>query len=619
MSNINFIYKNLTPFKWYVLENFPFIEADFDALTNWQLFCKLGKEMNKIINSVNISGAQVETLTNAFNELQDYVNNYFNNLDIQKEVNNKLDEMVADGTFDSIVRKYYLKSVLVFDNIESLKNYDGFIAGITCKTLGYYNVNDGGGAYYFIRDKKINDVESTEIIFLPNDLVAELLTNNDYVNIRQLGAKGDGVSDDSSYLSDSNKEYSLNKGVFILDKNSILNNLNNLHGTGSFKFKDYNYRENDGIIPIDKIEDEIFTSMNLPSNGHTYMVGRINGNIIDPKITSTDKNLHGIGAVYNNLDENLPDEFNLWLGKIKVLGYRNSTKSWEILKDDLLPKDIRLYRLPWPDNISHEVKYVFDESKKMYKIHLTKEDFAPNPDEEADGYVIHFWGNDYYLTEIDKSDIIQLACYCECSAETLTGEDITNKLLGVSAIDIQDNSGNTKQAGYSRDTSVNSYKTGLIFHTIKNTDYELYNTNILYELFTKETELSKTLYEDLKHNSFDNIPLSDNIRYYKRLKIFYSFKRDGYDEYEYSTEIETNNNIIINTILEAKCYYKDDSNILNILTNTKEIKINNENIGNSNRLAIYEKLDSETNKLNQTGTYVGANYISINRIIGYIL
>ena len=32
-DNINFDYKNLSPFKWFVLENFPFIEADFDAFT----------------------------------------------------------------------------------------------------------------------------------------------------------------------------------------------------------------------------------------------------------------------------------------------------------------------------------------------------------------------------------------------------------------------------------------------------------------------------------------------------------------------------------------------------------------------------------------------------------
>lgn len=100
-----FNYTNLTPFKWFVLENFPFIEADFDALTEWQLFCKLGKEINKIITSENTLGTQVESVTNAFIELQNYVNNYFNNLDVQEEINTKLNEMAQDGTLAQIINE----------------------------------------------------------------------------------------------------------------------------------------------------------------------------------------------------------------------------------------------------------------------------------------------------------------------------------------------------------------------------------------------------------------------------------------------------------------------------------------------------------------------------------
>lgn len=102
----NFNYNKLTPFKWFILENFPFIEADFDALTEWQLFCKLGKEMNKIITSENVLGTQMENVTNAFIELENYVNNYFNNLDVQDEINNKLNEMAEDGTLSSLLAPY---------------------------------------------------------------------------------------------------------------------------------------------------------------------------------------------------------------------------------------------------------------------------------------------------------------------------------------------------------------------------------------------------------------------------------------------------------------------------------------------------------------------------------
>ena len=94
---INSNYKNLTPFKWCVIQNFPFIEADFDAITNYQLFCKVVEYLDKVIKNVNIIGEKESELINNFNSLVNYVENYFKDLDIQEEVNNKLDEMEQDG------------------------------------------------------------------------------------------------------------------------------------------------------------------------------------------------------------------------------------------------------------------------------------------------------------------------------------------------------------------------------------------------------------------------------------------------------------------------------------------------------------------------------------------
>lgn len=175
MSNINFTYTNLTPFKWYVFENFPFIEADFDALTNWKLFCKLGKEINKIINSVNLSGQQVEELTKAFNELQNYVNNYFNNLDVQEEINNKLDQMVTDGDFDTI-----LSNILLKLKIGNVLNYRAVGDGVTDDTNAFKNAIQANDIIYvpegsykitdtlIIQEKSLFGTEKSEIVLSNN-------------------------------------------------------------------------------------------------------------------------------------------------------------------------------------------------------------------------------------------------------------------------------------------------------------------------------------------------------------------------------------------------------------------------------------------------------------------
>lgn len=101
-----FEYKELTPFKWYVLQNFPFIEADFDMITEYQLYCKVVEYLNNTIDNMNLTGEQMENVTNAFIELKDFVDNYFNNLDVQEEINNKLNDMVEDGTMNELIAPY---------------------------------------------------------------------------------------------------------------------------------------------------------------------------------------------------------------------------------------------------------------------------------------------------------------------------------------------------------------------------------------------------------------------------------------------------------------------------------------------------------------------------------
>lgn len=84
----------LPPFKWFALQNFPFIENTFDALTNYELMCKIVEYLNTVAQKTNVLGTEVEQLVN-----------WFNNLDVQDEIDNKLDEMAESGELAEIINQ----------------------------------------------------------------------------------------------------------------------------------------------------------------------------------------------------------------------------------------------------------------------------------------------------------------------------------------------------------------------------------------------------------------------------------------------------------------------------------------------------------------------------------
>lgn len=93
-------------FRRCVIQSFPFIEEDFDALTDYELLCKVVEYLNKVIDSQNDVADEVNDLSTSFQQLHDYVEHYFDNLDVQEEINNKIDEMVENGSFQVIFNNY---------------------------------------------------------------------------------------------------------------------------------------------------------------------------------------------------------------------------------------------------------------------------------------------------------------------------------------------------------------------------------------------------------------------------------------------------------------------------------------------------------------------------------
>ena len=45
--------KYISPFKYQILQSFPFIADDFDELTQYGLFCRLADKMNEVVENNN--------------------------------------------------------------------------------------------------------------------------------------------------------------------------------------------------------------------------------------------------------------------------------------------------------------------------------------------------------------------------------------------------------------------------------------------------------------------------------------------------------------------------------------------------------------------------------------
>lgn len=73
-------------------------------------------EFNKVLEQWKAMQKNFDSLQDAFNDLKSYVQDYFKNLDVQDEINNKLDQMNKDGTLN-ILLQMHARTVLPSNDI----------------------------------------------------------------------------------------------------------------------------------------------------------------------------------------------------------------------------------------------------------------------------------------------------------------------------------------------------------------------------------------------------------------------------------------------------------------------------------------------------------------------
>ena len=262
------------------------------AKVNWliRMFNKFSKDTTDYVNE--FAKTTTETVNDyiaKFVALKDFVDDYFENLDVQEEINNKLDDMLDAGTLQEIIYQFLQSNApWTYETVNDMKSATNLINGSFAQTVGYYSPNDGGGSLYYITDTE-PDNEYYETL---GDLYAVLVIEP-VMNVHQFGAKGDGITDDADALiacfTHSNNVVFGEGETYRSSKNIVIGNSGTIDLNGS-KIEMYNrLSETEGLIVIFRINSDFVEIKN----------GELKGDIDDRETHS--QRIYGISVNGNHI------------------------------------------------------------------------------------------------------------------------------------------------------------------------------------------------------------------------------------------------------------------------------------------------------------------------------
>lgn len=152
-----------------IFENFPY--TNFHEIN-----------LDWVIKAVKDYVDRIDKMEINFADLKTYVENYFADLDVQDEIDDKLDRMAADGTLAAVIAQYLgTEALIVFNTKQDMKDADNLTNGMTVMQLGESVYNDGFTVLYKIRTLTSADrIDDNTIVALANypTLIAERISSS---------------------------------------------------------------------------------------------------------------------------------------------------------------------------------------------------------------------------------------------------------------------------------------------------------------------------------------------------------------------------------------------------------------------------------------------------------
>lgn len=146
-------YKNLGQFRAWCQKVLPVVYDD--SVSYYELLGKVLQYLNEVISNINLVGIDMTKIHEAYGLLEEYVNTYFERLDVQNEIDNKLDTMATDGTLISLIEPLFnVYNQQISEVRESVNVQNGNINLLVERMNGFTQLAEGSTT----GDAELNDI-----------------------------------------------------------------------------------------------------------------------------------------------------------------------------------------------------------------------------------------------------------------------------------------------------------------------------------------------------------------------------------------------------------------------------------------------------------------------------
>ena len=369
--------KQISPFKHLCMTIGNLPTAYVESMTYYECVTFLVKFIeNQIMPAVNKNSEAITELQNLYIELKKYVDDYFDNLDIQEEINTKIDEMVESGEFQEII----------FSNLcyVTYEMFGAQLDGVTDDTEAVINCHEYANEY------GLKVIQNRGTLYMPTATNTNCPIVNTSCDFTGMTFKFDSNNDSNTVMiiADPDTLEDNNLDINSIDLTASQISYLGINNTGSISFLD-DYKNHLICLATDMSFGKRYDDESTVYYKQAFLVNELSQLAPNNMYADISSNASNVKMRYLSIKQNPVD---IAFGNIIIDGNTNNNPRFLVMRNNVTLRNAYVNK----ENYSSTTSWVQSLFDVRYSYNIQVENFRGNtPVNESSGtdvvsYIITF-------------------------------------------------------------------------------------------------------------------------------------------------------------------------------------------------------------------------------------